>query len=379
MKKPTTQPSHALRQLATVLVLCLLFGGGASARVASEPREWTIMVYAATANNLEPYTFRDVAKFTASRPTGKPVALTNLISTDNYGNWRLSYDGDPSTIAMERLGPLHLDDLRNLTSLIRESAARFPARKYALIMQGHGSGWYFSIGHGRTVSSAAVVSAIQAAGISFEIVGLDMCLMSTLETAYEFRNTTKYLIASEDYGPWEGLASPSLVREFSTVGNTRKLLSRILASFIQRNNTDPENDPADMSIIATAGIEPLANYVSALFANRPLDSSFFSLAASVDRSTSEPYPYLQDLYTLTTRLIGRNAAEQKRFDDLFKAAILEYRQDRQKSALPYSRDHHGLGIAVNALQDPTDHSRRYRELSLPLRLTTKAPAPSIKN
>lgn len=33
---------------------------------AAEPlREWTVMFYSATANDLEPYTFRDVAKLTA--------------------------------------------------------------------------------------------------------------------------------------------------------------------------------------------------------------------------------------------------------------------------------------------------------------------------
>lgn len=39
--------------------------------------------------------------------------------------------------------------------------------------------------------------------------------MSSLETAWEFRQLTRYLIACEDYGPWEGITSPDMIREFS--------------------------------------------------------------------------------------------------------------------------------------------------------------------
>ena len=355
-----------------LLLFCLTLPG--LLKAAPAQREWTIMVYAATANDLETYTFRDVAKLTASRPvSSRPVALSMLIATNHYGNWQLAYDGKPNEITMRRLDRLRLYDLDHLTRFIRESAARFPARRYALIMQGHGSGWYFSIEPGHTVSSASVASAIREAGVSFEIMGLDMCLMASLETAWEFRHLTRYLVACEDYGPWEGITSPDLIREFSTIRSTRELLSRLTASFVRRNNPDPDNDPADISVIATAGVEPLAAFVGKAFLDLPLDHSFFDLKASVDRSTSDPYPYLQDLYTLTRRILGNDPAARRRFEELFRATVIGYRQDRQKRALAYARDHHGLSIAVNALDDPTDVFRRYREMSLPLRLKTASP------
>lgn len=369
-----TRQDSAGPGFARVLLLsvCLTLPG--LLKAAPAQREWTIMVYAATANDLETYTFRDVAKLTASRPaSSRPVALSMLIATNHYGNWQLAYDGNPNEITMRRLDRLRLYDLDHLTRFIRESAARFPARRYALIMQGHGSGWYFSIEPGHTVSSAAVASAIREAGVPFEIMGLDMCLMSSLETAWEFRHLTRYLVACEDYGPWEGITSPDLIREFSTIRSTRELLSRLTASFVRRNNPDPDNDPADISVLATAGIEPLAAFVGKAFLDRPLDHSFFDLKASVDRSTSDPYPYLQDLYTLTRRILGNDPAARRRFEELFRATVIGYRQDRQKQALAYARDHHGLSVAVNALDDPTDVFRRYREMSLPLRLKTASP------
>jgi hypothetical protein len=344
----------------------------ASLKAAEPLREWTIMVYSATANDLEPYTFRDVAKLTASRPKAdRPVALSMLIATINYGDWQLAYDGDPEAITLRRLDRLRLYDLGNLTRFIRETAAKLPARKYALIMQGHGSGWYFSIEPGHTVSSAAVASAIRKAGVPFEIIGLDMCLMSSLETAWKFRQLTPYLIACEDYGPWEGITSPETISEFSSVRSTRALLSRMATSFIRRNNPDPDNDPADISVIATAGVEPLTAFVEKAFQGRSLDRSYFDLTASVDRSATEPYPYLQDLYTLTMRVLKDEPAEQRRFQELFRATVIDYQQDRQKEALPYAADHHGLSIAVNALGDPTDVSHRYREMTLPVRLKTE--------
>lgn len=365
--KNSGRPGFAARAL---LLLAFLAAPGLLS-AATPPREWTIMVYAATANNLESYTFRDVAKLTASRPiASRPVALSMLIATNNYGNWQLAYDGNPDEITMRRLGRLRLYKLDHLTRFIRESAARFPARHYALIMQGHGSGWYFSIEPGHTVSSAAVASAIREAGVPLEIMGLDMCLMSSLETAWEFRHLTRYLVACEDYGPWEGITSSDMIREFSTIRSTRELLTRLTASFVRRNNPDPGNDPADISVIATAGVEPLAAFVEKAFQGRSLDHSFFDLSASVDRSTADPYPYLQDLYTITMHVLGSDTAARRHFEDLFRATVIDYRQDRQKRALAYARDHHGLSIAVNALDDPTDTFHRYREMNLPLRLKT---------
>lgn len=367
--------THFPRQTAKALLLLALLTLPAKLMAAKPEREWTIMVYTATANNLEPYTFRDVAKFTASQPVAsRPVALTMLISSENYGDWKLAYDGDPNAISMQRLKPLRLYQVDHLTRFIRESAARFPARRYALIMQGHGSGWYFSIEEGQTVSSTAVASAIRKANVPFEMIGFDMCLMASLETAWEFRNLTRYIIACEDYGPWEGIASPEMIREFSTIRSTRELLPRLAASFVRRNNPDPDNDPADISVIDTAGVEPLTDFVEKAFKGRSLDNSYFNLSASVDQSTTEPYRYLQDLYTLTTRVLGNDTASKRRFDQLFRATVIVYRQDRQKRALPHARDHHGLSIAVNAQEDPTDKRRLYRHMSLPVQLkTSKSP------
>lgn len=73
----------------------------------------------------------------------------------------------------------------------------------------------------------------------------------------------------------------------------------------------------DICLIATAGVEPLAAFVGKVFLDRPLDHSVFDLKASVDRSTSDPYPYLQDLCTLTRRILGNDPAARCRFEEPF--------------------------------------------------------------
>lgn len=105
--------------LDSAVLLLAILALPASLKAAEPLREWTIMVYSATANNLESYTFRDVAKLTASRPkTDRPVALSMLIATNNYGNWQLAYDGDPEAITLRRLDRLRLYDLGNLTRFV---------------------------------------------------------------------------------------------------------------------------------------------------------------------------------------------------------------------------------------------------------------------
>lgn len=356
--------------LVLMFVLIALLSPALAKAEALPERAWTIMVYTAAANDLESYAFRDLAKLTASQPIEPgAVALSVLISTTNYGNWQLGWDGQATDINMRRLGELHLYELDNLRRFIRESAARFPARRYALIIQGHGSGWYLSIEPKHTVSSAAVAAAIRQAKVPFEIIGFDMCLMSSLETAWEFRGLSKYLIASQDYGPWEGIISPKLVKYFSKIESSRELAAKLLASFIKRNAVGNEL-PTDISLLDMAGVQDLADFVKKAFAGKALDESYFGLSASVDRSTSEPYPYLQDLHSITTKVLGEDATAKEAFEKLFRATVIEYRQDAQKLALPDANKHHGLSIGMNAEDDPADVERRYRELSLPLRLRT---------
>lgn len=360
--------------LLYLALVSLVFPAWAAAAEDVPEREWTLMVYAARANDLESHAFRDLARLTASHSSEPDtLALSMLISTTNHGNWQLGWDGHSRDLSMRRLDKLYLYELDNLRRFIRDSAARFPARRYALIMQGHGAGWYLSIEPRQRVSSAAVAAAVRQSKVPFELIGFDMGLMSSLETAWEFRGLTRYLIASQDYSSWEGIISPRLIKQFSRVPSSRELATGLLASFIERNASDNAL-PTDISLLDMAGVQGLVDFVKKAFEGRQLDESYLNLGRPVDRTSSKPPPYLQDLYGISMQLLDEDAAAKEQFEKLFRATVIEYRQNTQKQVLPDAAQHHGLSIAMNAEEDPADEEGRYRELSLPLRLMTLKPA-----
>ena len=95
-----------------------------------------------------------------------------------------------------------------LSSFIDETADRFPASKYGLVLSDHGSGasgGYFDSGPpGKAHLSIAgmregIISGMQAAGIDrFELIDHDACLMANYETSSALGPLTEYLSASEE-------------------------------------------------------------------------------------------------------------------------------------------------------------------------------------
>ncbi|MCX6089265.1 MAG: clostripain-related cysteine peptidase [Candidatus Atribacteria bacterium] len=358
---------------AFILIGFLIFGWAAAqeAEETKKIKDWTLLFYTCTDNNLESYTFRDFAKLTASRIEGNAVSACLLIDTQNLGSWHIVVDGNPyddNTISMIRLENQDMSNLDTLIHFIRETAENYPAKHYALFFQGHGSGWYLKVEEDQLVSTAKIADAIEQSGISFEIMGLDMCLMANIETAYEFRNLTKYIIASEDYGPWEGLVDPKILEQFSKETEPFNILQFMARSFIKRNEIGEENDPADISIIATNQVEKLAEFLKQ-YENLFLSiENLFGPKYAVDRSDTKPYYQLQDLYSLAKEAFAQNHAGWQNFEKLFYQIVIDYQQNKEKISKPYAEYHHGLSIAVNGQNDDYDTNKTYRELRFPIRL-----------
>jgi len=363
-----------LSVLISVIVLFFFF----SVVLASDKdglRDWTILFYTCTDNNLEPYTFRDFAKATCSKPEKDNVALAFLLATQNMGYWSATVDGnpyEPGTISLLRLEKQDMAELSLLTDFIRRTVAKYPAKRYALFYQGHASGWYLHVEEEKYVSVAEMAEAVRLSGVDFEIIGFDACLMSSLETAYTFRDLTEYVIAYEDYGPWEGIVDSSLLGNFSrNAEDTPTILDGLAEGFIVRNTKGEALDPADISILSMEGVEALTAFLVRYQDSLQSVEYLFNVIYAVDQSQLEPYYHLQDLYSIARAAFRDDADLWDAFETLFRGVVLDYRQNPMKRDLPYSKFHYGLSIAVNGLDDEWDVAGTYRMLSFPLRLETE--------
>lgn len=102
----------------------------------------------------------------------------------------------PQQVAMNR--PDTLKDF------IQWAAREYPAQQYALSLWDHGGGPIHGFGNdratggGTAMSLADITSALQGAGVNFELIGFDACLMASLEVATNLAPHSRYLIASEE-------------------------------------------------------------------------------------------------------------------------------------------------------------------------------------
>ncbi len=97
-----------------------------------------------------------------------------------------------------------------LESFVKYCARNFPANRYQLIMWDHGGGTVSGVCFDEKSSSKGAMSltgiqtALKNAGVKFDFVGFDACLMGTLETGTMLGEFSDYMIASEETEPGIG-------------------------------------------------------------------------------------------------------------------------------------------------------------------------------
>lgn len=107
-------------------------------------------------------------------------------------------------------GDKAMTDPNTLSSFIKWTAQNYPANRYELIMWDHGGGSVSGYGYDEihkssgSMSLSGINKALKDAGINFDMIGFDACLMATAETALMLDPYADYLVASEETEPGIG-------------------------------------------------------------------------------------------------------------------------------------------------------------------------------
>lgn len=107
-------------------------------------------------------------------------------------------------------GKKAMTDPDTLTSFIKYCKENYQANRYDLIMWDHGGGTTGGFGYDQLFTSKSAMGisginqALSKAGVKFDFVGYDACLMATAENALMLTSHADYLIASEETEPGVG-------------------------------------------------------------------------------------------------------------------------------------------------------------------------------
>ena len=213
--------------------------------VAAQPeKDWTVLMYIAGDNDLEPYASKmmlqvedkcgttDNINVVAQLGRMDQPSLKKLYKSQNReyeptnidGDWGgirryLVTQQDKRTDAQENkilskcLGQTDDKAMSNATTLadfLVYGMKNYPAKRYMGVLADHGGGWLGAFTSDASASghsimkhediSAAFKIAETATGQKPDVVDMVACLMATSEVSYQMKDRAKYLLASEEIG-----------------------------------------------------------------------------------------------------------------------------------------------------------------------------------
>jgi len=108
------------------------------------------------------------------------------------------------------MGNVSMTSPSTLTDFIKWCNTNYPANRNVLVFWDHGGGSLSGYGYDQrftssgSMSLAGINTALKNAGVKFDIIGFDACLMATAENALMLSNYADYLVASEETEPGLG-------------------------------------------------------------------------------------------------------------------------------------------------------------------------------
>lgn len=119
---------------------------------------------------------------------------------------RYKLDGNGLTLLDGSLPQLDCTKTSTLSDFIKWGTRAYPADRYILLFWDHGGGAIYGFGYDEWNSdeSAALTidemqQAFKEAGVFFDFIGMDCCIMSSLEVGCAFYDYCDYAILSEDF------------------------------------------------------------------------------------------------------------------------------------------------------------------------------------
>ncbi len=201
-------------------------------------RRWTIAIYMAGDNDLEPYALNDVVEMIGALPIPGVEVLIFLDRAPGYldeeDHWTdaniYRFDATSKSFGVAKsVGEVNTADASTFASFLVGAFHTYPAQHHAALVWNHGGGWS---GIGVDESSSAAGSAsdlldlqeirsalltcqIGGTGRPLDLILFDACLMAQLEVALQVSDCADILIGSEDIVPGQGFPYKETLQLFA--------------------------------------------------------------------------------------------------------------------------------------------------------------------
>lgn len=153
-----------------------------------------------------------------------------------------------------------------LADFINWGTTNYPADRYMLILWDHGAGPVYGFGYdefqdeGSALTLDEMKQALEAnPNVHFDFIGMDCCIMSSLETCVALQPYCDYMILSEDFEPGIGWSYARWMNalEQNPGISTEELAKMIVDDMVSDTAADPENGNATLALIDESAIDNL--------------------------------------------------------------------------------------------------------------------------
>ena len=175
----------------------------------------TVMVYMNGSNLETDYGFatqdiKEMLKAPYSEQVNIVIETLGTKKWQNYGimndhTQRFILDENDVLLVDDTLDQEDCTDPDTLTDFITWSAKNYPADRYFLILWDHGGGAVDGFGwdqyrrYDASLTIDELQQSLKESGVVFDFIGMDACIMSSIETCYAVCDYCDYCILSEDF------------------------------------------------------------------------------------------------------------------------------------------------------------------------------------
>ena len=347
------------------------------------PKDWTVLIYVSARNSLGLEAIKDVNEMEAAGSTPRvnvvaemgrivtPPPFNPFSSVQEPAPPQADWTGSRRFLMVKDTDPLRINspvlahfpdadmgDWRHLAEFIAWGKANYPAKRYMLIVGGHGSGWRgvkpppgaakgisYDEPSGNHISPEELALAIKAGG-GVNVYASDACLMQTAEVVYDLRDSAEYVIGSQETTPGSGYNYEVFLKALAAdPGDSFKAAQAVMKGFSEFY-FGTQKMSVTMSIVRpaeAAGLARLLDKFARLAAASPADLKVymdgrFGLRHFEDEDARDLYQLMQLYFEKSPTPAVKEAAREVIF---FLSQNLVLRND----ALGYkSKDANGLSV-----------------------------------
>lgn len=303
-----------------VFLVCLCFMACSSdddsvPSPSTEPEiDYVVMLYGCGGGNLDAQLMYNLEQAATYGATDK-VKMTGIVKYSKIyqndeemkGTHFLDLEEDGFKDEQKSID-FKLYDPDNIANFIKDSAKKYPAKKYILVLWNHGGTWtpiddapvgsktrgicfddnYETLegeNEMRAISIFELAEGMKRSGVKLEVVYWDACLMNMVENLCEIKDYTNYVLGAANLTPSEGGNYAMLLKSLSENPDTEQALKKYI-DYAVSLWTSGNDSPQDLTLINMTKFAPIVECM------KPIPDVLLSLRNSDDEQIRLAFDYL---------------------------------------------------------------------------------------